>query len=92
MIGGTFLADLNAILARWADSWSEADRALAETVALDITIMTQRSTMGMVVPEEEWATIRASIANLGAGAAVDGGAVFREWVRTVFAGLAKAVL
>lgn len=89
---GTFLGDLQAILARRARNWSEADLALAETIALDIATMTQRSAMGRVVPDEEWAQVRASIANLASGAASDGGVVFREWVQTVFASLAAAVL
>lgn len=89
---GTFLGDLNAILARRAGAWSESDRVLAETVALDIAHLTQRSVEGRAVPEAEWVQVRAAIANLGAGAAVDGAAVFREWVQAVFAGIAAAVL
>lgn len=91
-MSGTFLGNLNSILARRAADWTEADRAIAETVALDIATLTQRSTMGRAVPDAEWAQVRASVANLGAGAAADGAAVFREWVQTVFAGIAAAVL
>lgn len=92
MVSTTFLGNLQAILARRAADWSEADLALAESVAQDLIILTERSTMGMSVPEPEWAAVRASVANLGAGAAADGAAVFREWVQTVFAGIAAAVL
>lgn len=89
---GTFLGDLTSILERRARAWSEADRVLAETIALDIAALTQRSVMGRAVPDEEWAQVRASIANLASGSASDGAMVFREWVQTVFAGLAAAIL
>lgn len=84
--------DLTRIVEAKASSWSEADKVLAETIAIDIADLTQRSISGATVPPEEWALAKAAVKNLGAGAAVDGAAVFREWLGLVFSGLSSAIL
>lgn len=87
-----FLDELTHLLETKAASWPDADKVIAESVAIDIAELTHRSASGVPVPDEEWAVAKASIANLGAGAAVDGAAIFREWLGIVLAVVGGAVL